>query len=108
MVFSGLHSVIETIISQLSQFIQCFASFYLHFVAIGCHIITKGFVNPIPDFKEENNFTGKDERIEGAGEATGMGDGDASCAANDVGDQIENMEQIEGLKVNRNRPTFLL
>nr|CAD2200008.1 unnamed protein product [Meloidogyne enterolobii] len=68
-------------------------SLHEHWVAIGCHLLTNGFVNPIP--KSGPSLQGDDKRVENM---CGFGDGDLTNDAKDVGGELEAMEQIEGLK----------
>lgn len=122
--------LLNCISMQLSQFIQFVASFYIYFEAISFHLITRGFVNPIPEYTNagQNDSDKGPENFEpsgiGDGETTGAKviitrittydnlitivicsfvDQTQSNSFKDVGDQIENIEQIEGLKV----PFFL-
>lgn len=85
-------------LTRFSAFILYLSSYYLNFEVIACHIISQGFVNAIPDYEQETE-SGSDGKFEvGGSDPGGMGEGDTTGAA-DVGDQIENLEQIEGLKV---------
>uniref|UniRef100_A0A914HG89 VWFA domain-containing protein n=1 Tax=Globodera rostochiensis TaxID=31243 RepID=A0A914HG89_GLORO len=85
-----LHHHIGTLVSQL-------ASFHAHWTAIGCHLLTNGFVNPIP--AEDRREGAESKRVESG---DGFGDADLAPNATDVSSQVENMEQIEGLKENGN------
>lgn len=59
------------------------------------HLLSNGFVNPIP---KQEPVKGGDQKA-GFGEGCGFGEGDLTADATDVSAQVENMEQIEGLKV---------
>lgn len=91
---SGFSLVLNLVKDRLSMFLQEFASFYVYFEAIACHLITRGFVNPIPKSDEE----GADGKLMdgSSGENCGFGEGEGNT---DVTDQIDNLEQVEGLKV---------
>lgn len=67
--------------------------FYLNFETFACRILSHGFVNAIPKLPEKSDKT---EEVEG--ENCGMGEADGS-GENNVSDQIDNLEQVEGLKV---------
>lgn len=63
---------------QLSQIIQFVASFYIYFEAISFHLITRGFVNPIPEYTN----VGQSDSDKGPEnfEPSGIGDGETTGA----------------------------
>jgi len=75
----------------------------IYFKIIFSHLLTNGFVNPIP--KSGPALQGDDKRVENM---CGFGDGDLTNDAKDVGGELEAMEQIEGLKVNENIKNSLI
>nr|CAD2168896.1 unnamed protein product [Meloidogyne enterolobii] len=89
----GVHKLYERLLHYLCEFIFNSISLHEHWVAIGCHLLTNGFVNPIP--KSGPSLQGDDKRVENM---CGFGDGDLTNDAKDVGGELEAMEQIEGLK----------
>uniref|UniRef100_A0A915LZ24 Midasin n=1 Tax=Meloidogyne javanica TaxID=6303 RepID=A0A915LZ24_MELJA len=89
----GVHKLYERLLHYLCEFIFNSISLHEHWVAIGCHLLTNGFVNPIP--KSVPSLQGDDKRVENM---CGFGDGDLTNDAKDVGGELEAMEQIEGLK----------
>uniref|UniRef100_A0A915DGN9 Midasin n=1 Tax=Ditylenchus dipsaci TaxID=166011 RepID=A0A915DGN9_9BILA len=92
---SDLNAMMEFATGWFSLFFQLFSSFYINIEAIGCRILTDGFVNPIPKIQE-----GQSENTKESNETTesncGMGEG--TGGEEDVSSQIENSGQIEGLK----------
>lgn len=90
----ALYNTFELISRRLSNFLALFSLFYLNFETFACQILSHGFVNAIPKMVEKLDKT---EEIEG--ENCGMGEGEGG--QNNVSNQIENLEQVEGLKVTK-------
>ncbi|KAI1718698.1 AAA domain (dynein-related subfamily) domain-containing protein [Ditylenchus destructor] len=95
-----LSNAFEWILSAYLQIIVSFLSslalLYLTLEAIACRIIDNGLVNPIPNPAEGSTDQSKTERSDG--ENCGMGEGTADGDAKDVSNQIESLDQVEGLK----------
>ncbi|KAL7078458.1 hypothetical protein ACQ4LE_002287, partial [Meloidogyne hapla] len=90
---TGVYKLYERLLHYLCEFIFQLITLHEHWVAIGCHLLTNGFVNPIP--KSGLSLQGDDKKVENM---CGFGDGDLTNDARDVGGELEAMEQIEGLK----------
>lgn len=90
--------ILQDLLLRLTHFMKYLLGFYIHFEVVAYHLLSNGFVNAIPDYENGQESAG-DGKFDGdSTEPSGMGEGD-TAGATDVGDQIENMEQIEGLKV---------
>lgn len=93
---NGFRLLMDTVSLRLSDFLARFASCFARFEQIACHLLDKGIVNAIPKKVEEGDG-GKETRQEpSSGDACGFGEGEGDT---DVTDQVENLEQVEGLKV---------
>lgn len=96
----GFLKFLNCILNHLTQLLQNFSICYLQYEAVAFCIISNGFVNAIP--KSEGEM-GKTKDVD-TGENCGMGntDGGDGASATDVSNQMDNMGQVEGLKVNFN------
>ncbi|KAL3070274.1 hypothetical protein niasHS_016101 [Heterodera schachtii] len=92
----GLSSALCHLHHHIGTFAAQLASFHAHWSAVGCHLLANGFVNPIPIVDRQKGGDEADGKRAEAGD--GFGDGDLAPNATDVSSQVENMEQIEGLK----------
>lgn len=95
---SMVHSIqliLDNVFTQLCVFVAHLSHFLTHWIAIGCHLLRSGFVNPIPETNRREK--GSDKRIE---DGCGFGDAELAPDASDVSGQVESLEQIEGLKAS--------
>uniref|UniRef100_A0A914ZUI6 Midasin n=2 Tax=Parascaris univalens TaxID=6257 RepID=A0A914ZUI6_PARUN len=90
---SSLLSVFHLLFNGIERFMLQFALYYLHFESIAVQLLRKGYVNAIPKLEEQSE--GKDGKLMASDEPAGMGDAQGD---HDVGDEMDEMGQIEGLK----------
>lgn len=91
---NGLCDAMFLVSRHFSRFLEWFTCYYIHFEHVAFHIVSNGFVNPVPTLdKSSNDENVGDLRPE---EASGMGEGEGAI---DVSDQIEETGQLDNLRV---------
>uniref|UniRef100_F1KPX6 Midasin n=1 Tax=Ascaris suum TaxID=6253 RepID=F1KPX6_ASCSU len=90
---SSLLNVFHLLVNGVERFVLQFALHYLHFESIAVQLLQKGYVNAIPKLEEQNE--GQGGKLMASDEPAGMGDAQGD---HDVGDEMDEMGQIEGLK----------
>ncbi|VDM40792.1 unnamed protein product [Toxocara canis] len=89
----SLLNVFGLLTSSIERFILKLALYYLHFESVTIQLLQKGYVNSIPKMEQQNE--GETGKLIASDEAAGMGNAEGD---RDVGNEMDNMGQIEGLK----------